>query len=433
VKNSVCIIGLGYVGLTLSLKFCQKNFQVIGYDTDKKIISDLKNSKSHVFEEGLDKNLKKYINNKKFKPVNEIPKKLNTYIITVGTPIIKKYNMYKPNLEHIKNVTAKLSKIIKINSLLIYRSTLPLGSSRNVIYKLLKKNNKIQSKFLLGFAPERTAEGKALKELSKLPQIVSGIDSASLAKTSNLFKKICDEVIEVDSLEEAELIKLTNNAYRDLSFAFSNQIALICSKFDINANRLINFCNYKYPRSLVPMPSPGVGGPCLTKDPYILNYSLKDKRSIFSYGRDINDKILDHLIVNSLNKINNAKIDVKKKILFCGLSFKGYPVTKDLRGSAFIMFYRKYIKNKNTQLFYYDKLFNKNDLLNYQIKEFQFKDKIKFDAIFFLNNSPSLKKISIKNINKVISKKTHIFDFWRIIHNSKNKLKTKNYYEIGQI
>ena len=89
-KNKICILGLGYVGLTLALKFCQKNFEVIGYDTNKKIITDLQNSKSHIFEQGLDKVLKKFIKNKKFKPINIIPKNIDTYIITVGTPIIKK-------------------------------------------------------------------------------------------------------------------------------------------------------------------------------------------------------------------------------------------------------------------------------------------------------------------------------------------------------
>ncbi len=431
-KNKICILGLGYVGLTLALKFCQKNFEVIGYDTNKKIITDLQNSKSHIFEQGLDKVLKKFIKNKKFKPINIIPKNIDTYIITVGTPIIKKNNRNIPNLQHIKKVTKNLSKIIKKNTLLVYRSTLPLGSSRNVIYKILKENNKNQNSFLLGFAPERTAEGKALKELSKLPQIVSGIDEISLTRTFSLFKKICDIVVKVKTIEEAELIKLTNNAYRDLSFAFSNQIALICSKFKINANNLVDLCNYKYPRSLVPMPSPGVGGPCLTKDPYILDYNLKGKKSIFSYGRDINDKILINLIDNSLKKIN-LNMNVKKKVLFCGLSFKGYPITKDLRGSAFVKFYKKYSNNKDIELFYYDSLFNKQDLLNYKIQKFMFKNQIKFDAIFFLNNSPELKKISIKKINSITSKKTHIFDFWKIIHNSKTNLKTINYHEIGEI
>jgi len=180
------------------------------------------------------------------------------------------------------------------------------------------------------------------------------------------------------------------------------------------------------------MPSPGVGGPCLTKDPYILDYNLKGTKSIFSYGREINDKILTNLIDNSLRKINK-KNNLRKKVLFCGLSFKGYPVTKDLRGSAFIKFYKKYANQNDIELFYYDSLFNDYDLLKYKIKKFLFKNQIKFDAIFFLNNSPEFKKISIKKINSIVSKKTHIFDFWRIIYSLKKKLKTKNYYEIGEI
>ena len=429
--EKICVLGLGYVGLTLTLKFCQKNFEVMGYDTNKKIINDLKNFKSHIYEDGLDLILKKYIKNKKFKPVSKLPNKIKTFIITVGTPIIKKKNGNVPDLKHIKSVTKSLSKLIKKNTLLIYRSTLPLGTSRNLIHKLLKKHSNVKKNFFLGFAPERTAEGNALKELSELPQIVSGIDKASLFKTQRLFKKICKVIIKVDKIEEAELIKLTNNAYRDLSFAFSNQIALICSKYKINAKRLIELCNYKYPRSLVPTPSPGVGGPCLSKDPYILNYNIRNKNSIFLSGRSVNYKILNYLIKETSRKLNSKS--KKLKVLLCGLSFKGYPQTKDLRGSAFVNFYKNFSKKKNIQLYYYDNLFDQNEIENFKIIKFEFKNLIKFDAIFFLNNSKDFKKIPIRYINNITYKNTKIFDFWNILSNSKNKLLTNDYYEIGEI
>ncbi len=429
--KKICVLGLGYVGLTLTLKFCQKNFEVIGYDTNKKIINDLKKFKSHIYEEGLDSLLKKYIKNKKFKPVSQLPKNIKTFIITVGTPIIKRKNKNVPDLKHIKSVTKSLSKLIKKNTLLIYRSTLPLGSSRNLIYKLLKRHSNNRNKFFLGFAPERTAEGNALKELSELPQIVSGIDQSSLIKTQKLFKKICKDIIKVDTIEEAELIKLTNNAYRDLSFAFSNQIALICSKYKINAKRLIELCNYKYPRSLVPTPSPGVGGPCLTKDPYILNYQIKNKNSIFLGGRSVNNKILNYLVKETFKKVNSKKENLR--ILLCGLSFKGYPQTKDLRGSAFINFYKNFSKRKNIKLYFYDNLFEQKEIEDFRIKKFEFKNLIKFHAIFFLNNSKDFKKIPIKYINNITYKNTKIFDFWNILSQSRNKLLTNDYYEIGEI
>ena len=429
--KKICVLGLGYVGLTLTLKFCQKNFEVIGYDTNKKIINDLKKFKSHIYEEGLDSLLKKYIKNKKFKPVSQLPKNIKTFIITVGTPIIKKKNENVPDLKHIKSVTKSLSKLIKKNTLLIYRSTLPLGSSRNLIYKLLKRHSNNRNKFFLGFAPERTAEGNALKELSELPQIVSGIDQSSLIKTQKLFKKICKDIIKVDTIEEAELIKLTNNAYRDLSFAFSNQIALICSKYKINAKRLIELCNYKYPRSLVPTPSPGVGGPCLTKDPYILNYQIKNKNSIFLGGRNVNNKILNYLVKETFKKLNLKRENLR--ILFCGLSFKGHPQTKDLRGSAFINFYKNFSKKKNIKLYFYDNLFEQKEIEDFRIKKFEFKNLIKFHAIFFLNNSKDFKKIPIKYINNITYKNSKIFDFWNILSQSRNKLLTNDYYEIGEI
>ena len=101
-SKKICIVGLGYVGLTLALRFCQKNFEVIGYDTNKKIINDLKKIKSHIYEDGLDLILEKYIRNNKFQPVSKLPNDIKTFIITVGTPIIKKKNQNTPDLKHIK-------------------------------------------------------------------------------------------------------------------------------------------------------------------------------------------------------------------------------------------------------------------------------------------------------------------------------------------
>ena len=114
-------------------------------------------------------------------------------------------------------------------------------------------------------------EGNAIVELQDLPQVVSGFSKKSLQKVTAFFNKISRKVVKVKNLEGAEMVKLLNNSFRDLSFAFSNQIAMICDQHGLNTNEVINAANKGYPRNQIPLASPGVGGPCLTKDPYILD------------------------------------------------------------------------------------------------------------------------------------------------------------------
>ena len=155
-NKNICVLGLGYVGLTLSVTLASLGFNVYGVEIRKKVIKDLKKKKSHFYEPGLSKTLKKVIKNKKFQFFNKIPKYWNgdTFIITVGTPLDSKgYS----RTDLIENVSHEVSAFLKINDLVILRSTVKVGTSRNIVAKILKK--KINN-FDIAFCPERTQEGK---------------------------------------------------------------------------------------------------------------------------------------------------------------------------------------------------------------------------------------------------------------------------------
>ena len=133
--------------------------------------------------------------------------------------------------------------------------------------------------FHFSFAPERTAEGKAIIELKTLPQIIGGINKDSVNATSAIFRDVTSSNIIVDSLESAEMVKLLNNSFRDYIFAFANKVSQIASNFNIDIVKTIRAANEGYIRDPIPLPSPGVGGPCLTKDPHIFASTL-NKNSI---------------------------------------------------------------------------------------------------------------------------------------------------------
>jgi nucleotide sugar dehydrogenase len=420
-SNKIAIIGLGYVGLTLGLALSQKGYEVWGFDKDKNIIKTLSNGKSHIYEKNINKILKKTLN-KKFFLSNKITSNFSSYIVTVGTPVENK----KANLKYIKEVTINLAKTIKNKPQIIFRSTLPIGTCNKIIIPLFKKYNLHPGKnYDLSFAPERTIEGNAIEELSLLPQIIGSYNQKSFKRCFEIFSKLTKKVIDVKNFESAEIVKLINNSYRDISFAYSNQIALICKKYNLSANNVISLSNKDYPRNRVPMPSPGVGGPCLTKDPYILgNETKSNETNIFEIGRKINTKI-----VHELSKSISASCKNKKtKILLCGLSFKGEPKTKDYRGSGTLIFLKE-LKKYNIELF--DPLFTKAEIQKIGAKPFEVV-KNSFDKIVILNNNNYFNSKSFKlKMIKILKKKGEIYDYWNILDNEilPNKIK---YFHIGQ-
>ena len=177
--------------------------------------------------------------NKNFFIYKKIPKKIefDAIIISVGTPVSFS-DSNKPTLTHLDNSVETIMPFLTDKTLLVLRSTVPVGTTRNIAKKLQKFfNGKTVD---ISFCPERTAEGQALEELEKLPQVVSGNTSSALKKAVDLFSLLSDEVLSCTSLEEAELIKLFNNTFRDSLFSISNTFNHIAQSFGLDGKNVIN-------------------------------------------------------------------------------------------------------------------------------------------------------------------------------------------------
>jgi nucleotide sugar dehydrogenase len=178
--------------------------------------------------------------------------------------------------------------------------------------------------------PERTVEGEALSEMRRLPQIIGGLNSFASESAQRFFSNICDEIVLVNSLEAAELTKLVNNTYRDLMFAFANEVALISNSYSISASEVIRAANYNYPRSNLAFPGPS-GGPCLEKDPWILAESGE------MVGLDLKitkaSRMMNETFVSIYLKEKIKFSTEFKKVAILGLAFKGNPPSTDTRGS----------------------------------------------------------------------------------------------------
>lgn len=416
----IVVIGLGYVGLTMAVIMSDAGFLVTGVDIDESKLEMLQRGESYVHELGLEELIKKQID-KNLKVRSSLPDDGDVFIISVGTPIKTLDNREKlPIMEYLEDTCNKVGEKLKRGNLVILRSTVPIGTTSNFVKKRLENISGLQCgiDFQLAFAPERTAEGKALKELRSLPQIIGGFDKDSVDATAAVFRDITPIIVKVDSLEAAEMIKLINNSFRDYVFAYANQMSIIASKFNINVVDVINAANESYPRDPVPLPSPGVGGPCLTKDPYIFA-SVTDKfgidNQIFKRSRKINESMHDIVVDNLFKELKRIGKDVKtSKIVVCGLAFKGNPETGDIRNSTSVDI-AQLINETVPTVYGYDAVALKNEIIEYGIVPVELEDAFKdTDAILFLNNHKSFERINVFKMIREMNTKPVIYDGWNL-------------------
>ena len=205
---------------------------------------------------------------------------------------------------------------------------MPIGCTRKVVIPRLEKISSLQAgkDFSVAFCPERTAEGRALEELKNLPQIVGGLDKKSRELGLRLFGENTHTVIDIGSLEAAEMCKLMDNSYRDTRFAFANQMAGLSEKYGLNINHLIKKVNLSYERNTIPFTSPGVGGACLSKDPYILINNFKENNidcSLTIASRKINEEAPNNIFTKTSKFMKSVGKDIPKaKIFIIGLLLK---------------------------------------------------------------------------------------------------------------
>lgn len=418
-ENNVSVYGLGYVGLTLSIVLAENNFKVVGFEKDKKKINSLNLGKVYLHEPNINLRFKEQFNKNLFLSKEDNKHNSSTHIICVGTPINKKTKKIITN--PFSKIIQSICNNIKKNDLIIVRSTVPIGFCRDYVIPIIEKKTKLMAgiDFHISFAPERTIEGNALDELILNPQIIGAYSKECLKKSSSFFEKFCKSISLVDTIETAEMCKLVDNTFRDVSFGYSNEISILADKFAINIHNVIDACNRNYERNNIPKPSPGVGGPCLTKDPYIMSLSANKKNyetTMILSARKVHDKIINHCV----SKIKKYLIKKNKyNILFCGLAFKGNPETNDVRDSTTIELIENLKKKTKCSIYVHDYVVKDIEIIKYGYKPFKITKRIKnLDAIIISNNH---KKYSVLDFNNIIQSKDKvlIFDCWKILKNHK--------------
>ena len=326
--RDVCIIGLGYVGLTLAVALAEVGYRVRGVERDSKVVERIRSGRAHFAETGLDQRLGAQVAAGNLDASTEWPRRgeCKVYIITVGTPVDAEK---RTKLDALAAVAKVIASLLAAGDIVVLRSTVRVGVTRELVKPILDKANVAYD---LAFCPERTLEGKALIELRSLPQIIGGLGPDAATRATGLFSRLTPTTITVADPETAEMIKLVNNTQRDLLFAFANEVAAMCEAVGVSAAEVARAGNAGYPRASLPIPGP-VGGPCLEKDPYILAEGVRLKGGdapLALLGRKTNEQLPAKAVALIREMMADRPV---RKIAICGLAFKGRPETSDLRGS----------------------------------------------------------------------------------------------------
>ena len=323
-NKAVAIVGLGYVGLPLACLCAKKGYSVIGIDVDKDKINKINNGQSPINDEYVKENLEKGTL-KATDDFSEI-KQVDYIVVCVPTPVNEKH---LPDLSYIKDSSKSISKYLQKNHIVIMESTVYPGTTQEIVQPILEESGlKAGREFFLAHCPERIDPGNKKWPIEKIPRVIGGINNKSTMKAAELYEEIIEtEIIKVKSSKEAEATKIMENTFRDVNIAFINEMAKSFDKAGIDIIDVIKGASSK-PFAFMPhFPGAGVGGHCISVDPYYLIEKAKNydfDHEFLKLARKINDSMPEYtaeLLEKELKKegetIKNAKIGV------LGLAYKG--------------------------------------------------------------------------------------------------------------
>ena len=319
----VTVLGSGYVGLPTAALFADAGFHVTAVDIKAEVVKAVNSGVSPVNELGLEELISRNVK------AGRLSASLNAgemnqadaILISVQTPITQKR---RPNLSFLKKALEDAGNAIKKGMLVVINSTVPPGAMQNMVKPKLESQSglKAETDFFLAYVPERIAPGNALKEFVESPRLVGGIGPNSTKIAAELFRTVCKTVIETDATT-AEIAKLAENTFRDINIALANQLALICEQHGVDAKEVVKLAN-THLRVNIHTQGPGVGGPCLTKDPYLLTHQFKPlSYDLIKTARKINDHMPKHIVKLTLQALKNTGKDIKgSKIAILGTAYK---------------------------------------------------------------------------------------------------------------
>ena len=333
--NHICIIGLGYIGLPTASTFANMGIQVTGVDNNPDVVKSLKAGKVHIYEPGLGEVVEKALKSGKLQVANA-PVPADAFIIAVPTPF---YDDKKADLSYVCSAAESIVPILRPGNLVILESTSPPLTTRDRVQPILEKTGmKAGKDFMLAYSPERVLPGQILKELIENARVIGGVDRASAEAGRDLYKLFVKGEIILTDATTSEMVKLMENTYRDVNIAIANEFSRLADRFGVDVWEAIQIAN-RHPRVKILNPGSGVGGHCISVDPWFFVEAAPDITPLIHTARNVNDgqpKFVITLVDRALGGIQG------KQIAVLGLAFK--PDVDDLRESPAVEVSRLLVK-----------------------------------------------------------------------------------------
>jgi UDP-N-acetyl-D-glucosamine dehydrogenase len=350
----VAIIGMGYVGLPLSVEVAKAGYRVVGIQRNPQKARMINSGQNYISDVN-DNELKELVEAGRLSSTVDfsVLSEADVVIICVPTPLTKNK---EPDVSHIISATEEIVRYIHRGMLFVLESTTYPGTTDELILPMLsKKGLKVGEDFFLAFSPERVDPGNKMYNTKNTPKIIGGITSNCLKITSMLYKQFIDKVIPVSSTKTAEMIKLLENTFRAVNIALVNEIAIICDKLGIDTWEVIEGAATK-PFGFMPFyPGPGLGGHCIPVDPHYLSWKLKSLNynvRFIELAGDINANMPVYVVNKLADALNERGKPLKgSKIFVLGVAYK--KDIGDMRESPALDIFQLLI-NKKAEVFYHD-------------------------------------------------------------------------------
>lgn len=334
--DTISVIGLGYIGLPTAAMFASKGKNVIGVDINQETIEIINAGKIHIIEPNLDVMVDKAVSQGFLKAVSS-PEPADAFLISVPTPFLNlnANEIPKPDLGYIESAAKALAPVLKKGDLVVLESTSPVGATEQMATWLsdiradltFPHTSGDSSDIRIAYCPERVLPGQVVKELVQNDRIIGGISQACSQAAVKLYETFTEGACVITNARTAEMAKLTENASRDVSIAFANELSIVCDKLNIDIWELIGLAN-RHPRVNILNPGPGVGGHCIAVDPWFIVSDAPDESILIQAARRVNDGkpgwVVDK-IESVLNEIRSLPSDYERtkiNVAFYGLAFK---------------------------------------------------------------------------------------------------------------
>lgn len=325
--EKICVLGLGYIGLPTASTFATHGIKVVGYDNNPQVVDRLNEGELHIYEPGLRTLVQAALRSGNLM-IESSPQPADAFIIAVPTPF---KDEKKADMRYVISAAESIVPHLRKGNLVVLESTSPPRTTVDIVQPILERSGlKAGEDFFLAYSPERVLPGQILREMIENARVIGGIDRASAEAGHDLYAVFVRGEIVLTDATTAEMCKLMENTYRDVNIAIANEFARLADHFGVDIWEAISLAN-RHPRVRILNPGPGVGGHCISVDPWFLVEAAPEISPLIHTAREVNDSqpaFVVELVRRALGSLNDVRIGA------LGLAYK--PDVDDLRESPAI-------------------------------------------------------------------------------------------------